>query len=470
MAYRRRKSSSLLADFVKTVCGIAVVLYAAWYGYSRFLTFNPERILEESVLKEKTFASQVKEVVSPRHKIKAYLIEDKTNPIISISFLFKNAGLASDDANKQGISNVVAAMLSEGAGGLDSQAFKEKLEDLAIGISFDASMDDFSGSLVTTSENQEEAYKLLADSLAKPLFAEKDLQRIKQQLYKSFLLQKEHPNSVLSLEFAKFLYGNHPYGRNPLGSIEAVSRLTEADLRGFLVSHLALNNLIVGAAGDIGPEKLGVILDRIFGALPQNAGINFVRNPEIDFTRGDKNINLPAAAGQNISSFAAPGIARTHEDFYPLYIANHILGGSGLNSRLSKAAREDKGLTYGIYSYLSLADKSPLIRGGFSSTKENYDKVVSILNEEWEKFGREGATKQEVDDAKNYLVSSYNLRFASIANLSEILVYMQKDNLGKDFLQKRNEYVKKVSVEDVNKAARRYFSTKNKVSVNVGQF
>ena len=127
-------------------------------------------------------------------------------------------------------------------------------------------------------------------------------------------------------------------------------------------------------------------------------------------------------------------------------------------------------MTYGIYSYLSLADKSPLIRGGFSSTKDNYNKVVSILNEEWEKFGREGATKQEVEDAKNYLVSSYNLRFASVANLSEILVYMQKDNLGRDFLQKRNEYVKKVSIEDVNKAARRYFSTENKISVNVGQF
>lgn len=470
MAYRRRRSSSLLSKLIKTICAIAFVIYAVWYGYSRFFTFNPKQILEESVLKEKTFASQVTEVVSPRHKIKAYLIEDKANPIISISFLFKNAGLASDDANKQGISNVVAAMLVEGSGELDSQAFKEKLENLAIGISFDASVDVFSGSLITTSENQEEAYKLLADSLTKPLFTEKDLQRIKQQAYKSFLMQKEHPNSVLSLEFAKFLYGKHPYGRNPLGSIDAISRITEDDLRGFLASHLALNNLIIGAAGDISPEKLGLVLDRIFGALPQNAGINFVRNPEIDFKQGDKNINLPAAAGQNISSFAAPGVSRTDEDFYPLYIANHILGGSGLNSRLSKAAREDKGLTYGIYSYLSLADKSPLIRGGFSSTKDNYNKVVSILNEEWEKFGREGATKQEVEDAKNYLVSSYNLRFASVANLSEILVYMQKDNLGRDFLQKRNEYVKKVSIEDVNKAARRYFSTENKISVNVGQF
>ncbi len=470
MSRRRRKSSSLPTGLIKIAVLAAAVLYAGWYGYTRFFTFNPQQILQDSILKEKTFDSQVVEVTSPQHKIKAYLIEDSTNPIISISFMFKNAGLAADDNNKQGISNVVAAMLTEGSGSLDSQAFKEKLENLAVGISFDASMDDFSGSLVTTSENQEQAYQLLADALTKPLFAETDLQRLKLQLQKSFLMQKEHPNSVLSLDFAKYLYGNHPYGRNPLGSWEAVSRLNKEDLQKYLATHLAQNNLIVGAAGDITPEKLGQVLDKVFGSLPQNAAINFVREPEVDFAHRSENISLPAAAGQNISAFAAPGVARNDKDFYPVYVANHILGGSGLSSRLSKAAREDKGLTYGIYSYLTLADKSPLIRGGFSSTKENYDQVVSILNAEWNKFGQKGATEEEVESAKNYLISSYNLRFASITNLSDILLYMQKDNLGLDFLQKRNENVKKVSTEDVNRAARKYFTTDNLVSVNVGQF
>lgn len=469
MSRRRRKSSSLPTGLIKIIFLAAVVLCAGWVGYKRFFTFDPARILEDSILKEKNFASKVVEVVSPQHKIKAYLIEDKTNPIISLSFMFKNAGLAADDNNKQGISNMVSAMLTEGSGSLDSQAFKEKLENLAIGISFNASMDDFSGSLVTTSENQETAYQLLTDSLTKPLFAEKDLQRLKLQMQKSFAMQKEHPNSILNLDFAKYVYGSHPYGRNPLGSWDAISRLTKEDLQKYLSTHLAQNNLIVGAAGDISAEKLGLVLDKVFGSLPQNAAINFVRDPEVDFTHRSENISLPAV-GQNISAFVAPGVARSNEDFYPLYVANHILGGSGLSSRLSKAAREDKGLTYGIYSYLSLADKSPLIRGGFSSTKENYEEVVSILNAEWDKFGQKGADKQEVEDAKNFLISSYNLRFASITNLSDILLYMQKDNLGLDFLQKRNQNIKNVSFDDVNRAARKYFTTANLVSVNIGQF
>lgn len=102
------------------------------------------------------------------------------------------------------------------------------------------------------------------------------------------------------------------------------------------------------------------------------------------------------------------------------------MGGSGLNSRLSVAAREKEGLTYSIYSYMSLADKSPLLQGSFSSTKENFAELTGILNREWQRFGTEGATEEEVENAKNYLVSSYNLRFSSISNLADILMYMQK--------------------------------------------
>ena len=467
---RRRYRSSSIKPFLFKITLLFCVLAGGWLFYRNIFTFNPQRILDTSILKEKTFGAKPIEVISPRHKIKAYLIEDNTNPIISFSLLFKNAGWASDDANKQGLANITAAMLTEGAGNLDSQAFKETLENLAIGINFDASADDFTASMITTSENQQKAYKLFTDIITKPLFASKDMQRIKDQVQKSFIIQKEHPNSVLGLYFSEYLYKNHPYGRNPLGKWENINKLTANDLRNFISTHFAKNNLIIGVAGDISAEKLGTVLDYMFGSLPSNSSINFVRKTNIDFTHSPKNITLPQASGQNISAFASQGVARNHPDFYPLYIANYILGGAGLNSRLSLAIREKEGLTYSIYSFLSLADKSSLIRGGFSCTKENFNKVVSLLQKEWNNFGQNGVTKQEVEDAKKYLLSSYNLRFASIKNLSEILLYMQKDNLGLDFLQKRNENIKQVSIKDINRVAHKYFNTDKMLSVSVGQF
>lgn len=447
---------------------IALLVYGGWKLYNRWFVFNPQVILENAVLKEKSFDTEVKEITSPKAKIKAYLFQDSTNPIVSINFLFKNAGLSTDEAAQSGISTMTAALLTEGAANLDSQQFKEILEQKAIGMGFGADMDDFSGYLLTTRENMDTAFKMLNLAITQPRFDEEDIRRIKEQMQVALKRQTEHPSGVLALEAAKEIFGKHPYSRNPIGDAEAIVKIDRQQLREFVRNHFSKSNLMVGIAGDVSEEEAGTIVDTLFGSLPESGRIVFVREAEIDFDGRTKNINRPSA--QIISSFAAKGIGRTHPDFYPLFIANHILGGSGLSSRLSVAAREKEGLTYGIDTYLSLPDKAPMLRGGFSATPENFSRVVEIVKSQWAKMGRKGVSEEELDEAKDYLIASYNLRFASIDTISSILVYMQKDNLGLDFLQKRNDYVRQVKLEDVNRVAKEYFKPEKMIFVNVGRF
>lgn len=460
--YKSKSSNGLGRIFLLIACLVGGI----YYSYTNFWVFNPQIILDNSILKEKNFATKVEEIKSPRKGIKAYWFYDDTNPIISIDFIFKNAGLASDNEQEIGISNMASVLLLDGAGDLNSQSFKEELENRAIGISFDVNMDDFTGSLVTTRDNRARAFELLKIVLTQPLFENDDIQRLKDQTMVAFKRQKEHPQNVLSLEFEKELYDKHPYARNPLGDKEAIKKIDKIALDVFIKQNLTQSNLVIGIAGDVSKEEAEALLDEVFGDLPSKGSINFVRNAEPVFDGRVKNIDMDIA--QTISSLANKGVSRNDKDFYPLYIANHILGGSGLSSRLSMAAREKEGLTYSIYTYLSLADKSPLIQGGFSSTKENYSKVQKIMAQELQKFANQGASQQELDDAKNYLISSYNLRFASIATISSMLVYMQKDDLGLDFLQKRNDYVRSVNLKDVNRVAKDYFGNKKAIYVNVG--
>lgn len=450
---------------------LLALVFAGWvvyWGYNRFFVFDPDDILKKSVLKEKNFNTEVAEVTSPDKKIKAYLFRDTTNPIISISFLFKNAGVASDDEKHIGIANAVAALLTEGAGGMDGLRFKEELERKAIGMSFSANLDDFTGSLITTKEHQDTAYQMLNAVFREPRFDEQDIRRVKAQLLTVLKQQREHPAGILELAAAKEIFGNHPYSRNPAGTEKGIGSITRADLLEFVHNHFTKSNLMVGIAGDVTEEEAGAILDRVFGNLPDNGRIVFVRDSDTVFDGRVKNISYPSA--QSVSEFFGRGVARSHPDFYPLYIANHIFGGSGLSSRLSLSARENEALTYSIYTYLSLLDKAPTIRGGFSSTPENFARVMEIVRREWQKMGREGVSEAELEQAKNYLISSYNLRFASIATIADILVYMQKDNLGADFLQKRNDYVRNVKLKDVNRAAKEYFGSNDTVFVNIGNF
>ena len=137
---------------------------------------------------------------------------------------------------------------------------------------------------------------------------------------------------------------------------------------------------------------------------------------------------------------------------------------------MSQAIREKEGLTYGVYSYLVLDDKAPVIMASFSSTADKYARAEELFAEQWQNFGKNGVSAEELAQAKDYLVASYNLRFASIASIADILTAMQKYNLGLDFLQKRNDYVQQVTQEQVNNAARKYFNKDKLVSVSIGSF
>lgn len=452
--YHKKKSfSPKLFKFCIFMACVAVLCWGGRFFYASY-RFNPQKLVENSVFKEATFHADVKEIVS-RGGIKAYYFEDRTNPIISVRFRFKNAGTAFDESGLFGISQMTAALLTEGAGNYSSRKFKDLLDQNAISLSFSSGYDDLSGSLLTLKKNQKIAYRLLRLALTEPLFDSDNIRAVREQMLTLLKQQKEFPDSALALAWGKEIFGQHPYGRNPVGEIADIQNITRGELEDFVKSHFNRKNLLVGIAGDLSEDEAKKMLDQVFGALPEAGSQIFVDNASVNWTKRELNLSRPLA--QNIATFTAPGVKRSDVDFYPLYIANEIFVGQGLTSRLSKALREDRGLTYGVYAYLSIQDKAQLIKGGFSSTPENFEEAQSLLLKEWEKMGKYGVSDEELEQTKNYLLSSYNLRFASLENIAETLVAMQEENLGVDFLTKRNSYIRAVTLEQVNQVAKKYF-------------
>ena len=248
------------------------------------------------------------------------------------------------------------------------------------------------------------------------------MQRTKSEFRLARQKQTEHPASELSLVFNEELYGIHPYGRNPLRIAAAVDGFKADDLRQMMANRLAQSNLIIGVAGDINAEELKQVLLQVFGELPEKARVNFVRDAEVNFDNRSRNIDRKT--GQTISLSASRGTSRSSADFYPLYVANYIYGGAGLNSRLAQAVREKEGLVYSISSGLGMQDKSNLVVGSFSTTPENFAAVNKLVAAERQKFAAEGASQAELQQAKDYQIASYNLRFAAIDDISQMLGMM----------------------------------------------
>lgn len=438
----------------------AAILAAAFWYHAQ--NVNQQSLVASDIAE---FSGKVQIIRGPKSGVQAYLLQSTENPIVSLSFLFADAGYGSDADGALGLSVLTAQMLTEGTASLTAADFKEKTDNLAIGIDYDTDKDDFSGNLLTTKQFLPEAADLLRQTLTAPRLDAEDLARIKEKTLLALRRQQENPSNRLALAAASGLYGNHPYARNPLGKAEDIVRITPAQIADFVKQKLGRDNLLVGIAGDIFAAEAEQLLDEVFGALPERGAVDALPPAEVDFTAPEQNLaeDLP----QSLAYFAAPACPMRDAEFYPLYIANYIFGGAGLSSWLNMAAREKEGLTYGIYSGISNSAKADLLVGSYSSTPQNFARVKEILREKWRQMGQNGITVAELAEAKSYLIGSYNLRFADTGNISTMLVAMQRNALGADFLQKRNHYVQNVTLQQVNAAAKKYFKPENLRMINL---
>ena len=418
------------------------------------LNNNIEKILQSSDLKNKKFSVKIEDILE--NGVNAFLMEEHSNKIVSISFLFKNSGYAHDTEGQFGLSKLTSQVLLSGTAQYSEDEFQDILEANAINLTFGVSADDFYGTLIFPKDNIDVAIDLFKEAFYFPTIESKYLDIAKQKMITNLKVQTERPDSLLDKVFLEQLYNNHPYSRNPLGKEEDILSITRGDIHRYLADMLGKDNLVVGIAGDINRKEAENVLNEMFGRLPKETLSDEL--PEFVFSSEGKEYKMYRDIPQKITLFASEGVKRESPEFYPLYIANYILGEAGLSSKLSKVLREDNSLTYGIYTYLSNMNFSNLIKGKFSSTTENFDKAMDLLKQQWNGFVINGISEEELAESKQSLVNSFYLRFSSVSQLSSMLVGMQKYNLGIDFLDKRNEYIANVSLEDVNKVIKKYFT------------
>ena len=440
------------------IAGLIIVggLIIGGSRYYQTQRFDAEAILAQSVLKDKKFTAKVQQLEVDG--MRAYFLEEHSNPIVAVSFVFMNAGSAHEAENKQGLTAVLENMLLNGAGKYNAVEFRNISEEYGIHIGFSASVDTFAGSLQMPSANADKAAELLTDVLYRPRFDDEYLNLTKQQLLYALKVSEERIGSVLSNAYAAEIFKNHPYSRPLIGTPETVDKIAKDDLLRYMHRYFTQKNLIIGIAGDLTPQAAEKLIGKIFGGLTKE----FVDDelPDFSLKTTGKQYNVEKFFAQAMTRFAVLGTTRQSEDFYPLYIANYVFGGSGLNSRISQIIREKNGLTYGIYTYLAFHDKAAVLTGSYSATPENFEKARNLLLAEWQKMEQSGITQSELQQAKNAMIASHNLRFASIDGISDMLVAMQQYDLGADFLEKRNDYVRAVTLEQVNAAARKYFKNK----------
>lgn len=395
-------------------------------------------------------AVEVRKVVS-RSGIVAWLVEDRSNPILSMSFGFR-AGGSFDPAGKEGLAELTSALLDEGAGPMDALAFQKKLENLSIRLQFEVGRDQFHGTLRTLSRNRDTAFETVGLALTRPRFDADAVERMRASLLSSYLRDSRRPRYLARRAFWSSAYPGHPYGRPVSGTDKSLGAITRADLQRFVAGNFARDNLYVGVVGDVTPAQLEVLLDKAFGGLPEKRKPRPVpaAAPKLEGGIVVRRFDTP----QSVAMFGQPGLPRRHPDYYAAYILNHILGGGGFTSRLYLEVREKRGLAYSVFSYLWPMRRTSLLLGAVATKNARVAETVAIVQAEWARMAKTGPTAEDLAAAKRYLTGSYPLRFSSSSQIADMLVGLQFEGLTRDYFDRRNGYIEKVTLADVRRVAK----------------
>ena len=410
-------------------------------------------------------AKQVERVVSPGG-IEAWLVRDATIPILSLEFSFRG-GSALDPAGKGGLAEITADMMTEGAGDLDSLAFQAELENRSIRLDFDAGLDTFQGRIKALDEHRDRAADMLRLALTRPRFDPADIERVRARRIAAVVAARNNPNNIARRTWWETAFPDHPYGRDTRGSEDSLKSIGPDDLRAFVASRLARDNLYIGAVGDISPDELGRLLDRAFDGLPPRAANSGVT--EIVPQGAGRVIVKRLGVPQSVIYFGQPGIKRNDPDYYAALVVNYVLGGGGLTSRLTTEVREKRGLAYGIFSALVPLDNAAAVIGSTATQNSRAAQSIEITRTVWRQFGVEGPTQDELDAAKRHLTGSFALGLDTTNQIARTLVGMQYEKLGIDYLEQRNRYIESVTLADAERVARRLYDEAKLFVVVVGE-
>ncbi|MFP4327416.1 MAG: M16 family metallopeptidase [Paracoccaceae bacterium] len=391
---------------------------------------------------------EIEEVTSPGG-ITAWLVEDHNIPFTALEIRFRG-GASLDAPDKRGAVNLMTNLLDEGAADMDAQGFATAAESLAADFSYGAHDDSISVSARFLTENRDAALDLLRASLLEPRFDEDAIERVRARVLSSIRSDATDPGAIAARAFDAAAFGDHPYGSDHAGTVDSVKSLTREDLAAAHAATLTRDRIHVAAAGDIDAEALGRLLDDLLGDLPET-GADLPGPAEVALDGGIEVVEFDTP--QSVAIFGHEGLPRDHPDFFAAFVVNQVLGGGGLQSRLMEEVREERGLTYGIYSYLMPKDSAALYMGRVASANDRMAETVQVIRDEWERMAREGLTAEELDRARTYLTGAYPLRFDGNGPIANILVGMQMDGLPRSYVTDRNEMLDALTLDEVNRVA-----------------
>lgn len=398
---------------------------------------------------------------------RVYFVETHELPVVQVSAVF-DAGSARDTDPKSGLAMLTNRMLGEGAGDWDATRIANRFEDVGAEFGSSADRDMASVSLRTLSQRdlREPALETLAQILRSPSFPEASLQRERARALIDLQRVAQSPDETAARLLGSSIYGDHPYGNYLSGSEAGLKAITRDDLVAFHQRYYVGANALLAIVGDIDEQEARRIAERLVGKLPRGEAAPAL--PEVSEARRPVERLVRFPSQQSHIRLGAPGMARNDPDYFPLFVGNYILGGSGLVSRLAEEIREKQGLSYSVYSYFDPRQvRGPFVIGTQTKNAQR-GQALKLMRQTLADFIAKGPTPEELAAAKKHLTGSFPLRIDSNGKILDYLVVIGFYRLPLTYLDEFIPRIEAVTAEQVQAAFKRHIAPERMVTVIVG--
>jgi zinc protease len=398
---------------------------------------------------------------------KVLFVEAHELPMLDVRIVF-DAGSARD-GELGGVASLTSAMLGQGAAGLDADAIAEGFEQRGAQFGADSERDMAWLSMRSLSDQKllQPSLDLFGKVLTKPDFPTADFRREQQRTLTGLEYRKQQPSSISEDAFYHDVYGEHPYAGNPSGDEDSVAALSTKDLRAFYQRFYVARNATVVIVGDVSRKQAEGIARQLADALPE--GEKAPPLPRVAALTEAKTQFIEHPSSQSHVLMGAPGVRRGDPDYFALYLGNHVLGGSGLVSRISEEIREKRGLSYSAYSYFIPMRQDGPYTLGFQTRTDKRDEALAVMRDTVKKFVQQGPTDKELKASKNNIIGGFPLGVASNGKITEYLAMIGFYDLPLDYLSTFTDKINAVTAQQIRDAFRRRVNVDDMVTVIVGK-
>jgi zinc protease len=405
-----------------------------------------------------TLANGAQLLVSERHNL----------PLVSFTITFQGGAYQYEPADKRGLAQFTASMLTEGTKSRTGDQLSADLQMLGTNIGGGISGESGSIGFLSTKAKFAPTLKILEDMLVNSTFPAEALERLKARTLVSLRQQRDRTGLVAGTVFQKTLYSEeHPYGRAP--TEKSVSSITRDDIVSFYQQFYRPGRAIITVVGDVNPAEVKQVVERSLASWPAGGTVPAFTYPEPAAAK-ERTIYLVDKPGAAQSSFALgiTGPPRSTPDYFALQVMNVILGDQ-FQSRLNANIREQKGYSYGVGSGFAFGRGPGAFRaGGDIMTAKTDSALIEFMKELKGIRGERPVTDEELAVAKMNLVQSLPSNFASVSSVSGSITSLYTQGLPEDYYQQYAAKVNAITKDDVVRVANKYIDLDRLALVIVG--